>query len=260
MKHFYTKALLILVALFACENVFAIDNTIIAFLKENPKANITNCTSEDLMNLLTEESLEWIESIECNNVNLNRDWAGIEMASSQTEESTIKINFKKSKLMKGIRCNPYLIDRGVSSKIEMTLNNNLYTHTGNITAVASDLKGVSSETLLKSMSSTSGINNKSFNYVGDSMQDGTFIECLSITLPIQTDITTIQFYGFRIFYSGTEDQYDISVAVEDLEAEQGIKVYEYYDLMGRRLPEAPQSGVFVRKCGGKVEKLIANER
>ena len=260
MKHFYTKALLLLGAVFASENVLAIDNTIIVFLKENPKANITNCTSEDLMNLLTEESLEWVESIECCNVNLNRDWAGIEMVSSQTEESSIKINFKKSKLMRGIRCNPYLIDRGVSSTINMTLNNTPYTHTGNITAIASDLKGVSSETFLKSMSSTSGINNKSFNYVGNSMQDGTFIECLSIKLPIQTDITTIQFYGFRIYYSGTEDQSDISVAVEDLEAEQGIGVYEYYDLMGRRLAEAPQSGVYVRKCGGKVEKLIANGR
>lgn len=72
MKHFYTKALL-LVAIFACENIAkaqTYEQQVISFLKEIPEENIQDCSPTDIMNLLTDESKDWIENIECQNIDL----------------------------------------------------------------------------------------------------------------------------------------------------------------------------------------------
>lgn len=261
MKHFYTRFLLLAALLVYGNEAYAVENTAIAFLKQAPESSINNCTPEDLKNLLTDEALGWVESIECNNVNLEKGIAGIEMISSQeTEKSFIRINFKKSKLMNGVRCNPYLIYRdNYGTAVNFEINEASYSYTGTINADPSSFLKNSNSSILDYMTGKKTFS-KSFNYVGGQLSD-TYIESIQINEPVQNGNPRVQFYGFRIFYSGTADKSDVETTVEDIaETEQGEKVYEYFDLMGRRLPEAPESGIYLRICGGKVEKLIAGRR
>lgn len=263
MKHFYTKVLLLVAVFSFMHTIYAQEvkyyNTVIAFLKETPKTSVNGCTFNDLMNLLTEESLKWVESIECSNVNFYGGNAGIEMMSiDENKLSSIKINFKRSNSMKVYRCNPFLVYRDESIPVKFEINNESYSYTGSIDAQAETIMKYTNQGILNIMTGTTAIS-KPFFYTGNPITN-TSLESLQIIIPYQNGNPKIQFYGFKIFYTGTEDLSEVETAVEDLEAEQGIKVYEYYDLMGRRLPEAPNGGIYVRKCGGKVEKLIANGR
>lgn len=262
MKHFYTRALLLLVALFSFVNIAKSQNinTVIAFLKETPKASITDCTSEDLMNLLTEESKEWIESIECQNINLDNQKSGVQMDVSLGSEypSFITINFNKKNALQAISLFAYAIDcDNKESPIWISINN----ETAQTYKVGYDSKAYinNCSAIIDAMNfKSNSINVPNIAVTGLNQNP---LKSCKIEIKPDNMARRIQFYGIRVYHNNNPiDISDISVAVEDLEAEQEIRVYEYYDLMGRRLAEAPRSGVFVRKCGGKVEKFIANGR
>lgn len=261
MKHFYTKVLLILVALLACDdisNAQTYEQQIISFLKEIPKESISNCNGSDIMNLLTDDSQKWVENIECQNISIIKGKAGVyaKLSNKATTPAYIKVVFKQSNLMNAYRIVSYgnnILQEDINVKI--FYNNILYTQNKfgyELTACTSQNIDALNKVLTN------------FNipiYInGDPISPMKPLNSIEVSIEPQEMNVEIQLLGFRIYYSGTEDQSDISVDVEGIEAEQGIRVYEYYDLMGRRLAEAPRSGVFVRKCGGKVEKLIANGR
>ena len=264
MKHFYTKVLIIIIAIFSFVNIAKSQNvnTVIAFLKETPKASITDCTSEDLMNLLTEESKEWIESVECQNINLVNQRTGIQLTPFDdiTQPTYLKITFNKKTILQAISIffygNGYDKDIPVNFYINDELKQSqafdysMTAYDASNTNILQNLKG----------SGTYTVPQISFTgYNPPILLKSCKIEIPNIYNSNQNKI--IIFYGIRVYHNNIPiDISDISVAVEDLEAEQEIKVYEYYDLMGRRLAEAPRNGVFVRKCGGKVEKFVANGR
>lgn len=262
MKHFYTKTLLILVALFACENIAKAQNTnsIIAFLKETPKTAKTNCSSEDLANLLTDDSKQWVESIECQNINLDNLRSGVQMAVGIDSENSsyITINFNKKKIMQSISLFVYANDcDNNESPMWISINEE---------EAKSNKVGFNVKSYINNCSAiidAMNIKANSINVPNVPMTGLNQIPLKSCKIEIKPDNRSrkIQLYGIRVYHNNNPiDISDISVAVEGIEAEQGIKVYEYYDLMGRRLPETPKSGVYVRKCAGKVEKLIANGR
>jgi lipoprotein len=260
MKHFYTKTLLILVALFACENIAKAQNTnsIIAFLKETPKTAKTNCSSEDLTNLLTDDSKQWVESIECQNINLDNIKSGVQMAVNIGSEfpSSITINFNKKKALQPLSLFIYANDcDNNESPMWISINDteaqsnkvgfNVKSYINNCAAIIDAMNFKSGSIDVPNVPMT-GLNQ---------------IPLKSCKIEIKPDNRSrkIQLYGIRVYHNNNPiDISDISVAVEGIEAEPGIKVCEYYDLMGRRLPEEPQSGIYVRKCGEKIEKLIAN--
>lgn len=261
MKHFYTKALLLLVAILAyngISNAQTYEQQIISFLKEIPKDNISNCNGSDIMNLLTDDSQKWVENIECQNINIIKGKAGVyaKLSNNTTTPAYIKIVFKQSNLMNAYRIVSYgnnILQDDINVKI--FYNNIMYTQNKfgyERTAYTSQNIDALNEVLTN------------FNipiYInGDPISPMKTLNSIEVNIEPQGKSVEIQLLGFRIYYSGTEDLTEVETAVEDLESELEIRVYEYYDLMGRKLAEAPRSGVFVRKCGGKVEKLIANGR
>lgn len=49
---------------------------------------------------------------------------------------------------------------------------------------------------------------------------------------------------------------DKTTGIESIEAEDAEDT-EYYDLRGMRLSQAPSAGIYIRRQGGRVEKIIA---
>lgn len=269
MKHFYTKALLILVTVFAFDNIANADYTTYTFINKNPKTEI-ECLSDNILEFMkefnetTEVSEINIDDIECNDIFLKvtsskPNNCGLILRSNKDENKIayLKLKFNPKNLFKATR----IIIIGYSRDISASTNTNLtlkynennidfsltQTYTTEKTNNEIESALIAPSILLKTLNS--GVINP--------------IEALSelelILNPSQNN-TEYQLLGIRIYYNEVVDLSEVETAVEDLEVEQGIRVYEYYDLMGRRLAEAPQSGVYVRKCGGKVEKLIANGR
>ncbi len=233
-----------------------IRNTVIAFLKETPKANVYDCTAADLMDLLTDESKEWIEGIECRNINILSGKAGVEMcASTENKESSyIKFNFKTSTVMCAIRCNPYLCLRGNSDvTLKMDMNGEGYGCTGNISEYANGLYENGTYNTILDYITGKATYKYSFNLEGDRIDPSSPLSSLTIEEPYQSDSPRIQFYGFKVFY----DSIDTPTSVESI-IDSGVKdSFEYFDLTGRRLLSVPEKGIYLRKSGNRVEKIIA---
>ena len=234
-------------------------NTVIAFLRDTPKTSITDCTSEDLMNLLTNESLDWIESIECKNIQTDNQKAGLRISLSKdnNESAYITFKFKQNCIMPAISFFAYGNDLdNNNSKVNIYINDEL------------------------KIDSSFSYNEKSYSnnytYILDGLNvktDGANIPPISITgftpaipirsckieIPKQNKNVRIQFYGIRVFHSSPIDESDIETAVDEIPVvENAAKSIEYFDMMGRRLPEAPAKGIYIRKCGSKVEKIAAS--
>lgn len=261
MKHFYTKALLILVSLFASWNVTkaqTYEQQVISFLKEIPEENIQNSSPTDLMNLLTDESKDWIENIECQNIDLIKGKAGIyaNLSKESTDPAFIKVNFKSSKLMNAYRVVSYGNNiEQPTINVSILLNNNPYIQKsfGYVAKVDSSKDLTFLNKVLSNFDNNVYINGNPLNPLEPLSNIEILIEPRDMSIKIQL-------LGFRIYYSGTSDQSGIETGIKYIEKTQENNIIEYYDLMGRRLADAPQSGVYLRKCGSKVEKLVGNRR
>lgn len=236
---------------------------LISLLNGLPKADKTNCDASDLMSLLTTESLQWVESIECENVNISKTRAGVELGkiSNGGSSSYIKFNFKKENLMKMVRIRAYGVGRDKDNTKVIIYCNNDEILVGNW-KVKTNYSLDKFEEIEKSMNSGSG------NYLPEYIMNSTvfdFITVYSITLsiPYQSESSDrCQFFGLQIFYDGTVDETGSSdigypTIVDEIDENSGNLNVEYFDMMGRRLPEKPQTGIYIRKTGAKTEKLIA---
>lgn len=258
MKHFAIKMLLLS---FLCVsitfNATAIDNVVIAFLKEQPTQKILNCTGEELMNLLTDESLEFIESIECKNIDIIQNRAGVRMNITANEESSsnIELKFKNSHMPNAIRITGFGMLLENSNTIIEIICNDQEVAKGNFTygskMLETKYQQIYSEIKNNKWQDKTITNKENFT-------PSIPIKSITINIPSQSDNNTIQFYGIKIYYDGVVDNSDIETAVTEFQAKENAKSIEYFDMMGRKLPEAPAKGIYIRKCGSKVEKLTAS--
>lgn len=255
MKHLYSKLLLLsaFVAMTINAQAQTTSNAILSFLKEKPKTTKTDCTGEDLMALLTDESLNWIEGIECENISLDNEKAGVtfNLRPSEGKSSAyMKFLLKKTPLMKTIRVIAYGVDLdNEGTTIEIKCNDNNY-NSGSFIANKTTYDADCSKIL-------DGITGKDNSISIPSINKSEAIDPLPLTsvtlsIPEQTRDRRIQFYGIRVYYQGTTDV--VPTGVADIVTSDET-TYEYFDMMGRRLPGIPDKGIYIRKCGNKVEKL-----
>lgn len=264
MKHFYTKVLLILVALFSFVNIAKSQNvnTVIAFLKETPKGSITDCTSEDLMNLLTDESKEWVESIVCKNINLVSKKTGIQLTPLDDISSStyLKITFNENKIFQALAIR--FFGNGYDSNVPVNFYINDELKQSEAFDYSRTAYDASNTSILQNLKGSGTYSVPVISFTG--YNPPILLKSCKIEIPNiygSNQDKKIQFYGIRVYHNNNPlDITEIETSMGEVEAVKDETRYEYYDLMGRRLAEAPRSGAFMRKCGGKVEKLIANGR
>ncbi len=258
MKHFAIKMLLLsFLCISITFNATAIDNVVIAFLKEQPTQEILNCTGDELMSLLTDESLEFIESIECKNINIIKNRAGVRMNITANEKSSsiITLKFKNSHVPNATRITGFGALLENSNTIIEIMCNDQEIAKGNFTygSKISEMKYQQIYSEIK--------NNKWQHLTITNKENFTPpipVKSITIDIPSQSDNNTIQFYGIKIYYEDIVDNSDIETSVAELPAENVEKSVEYFDMIGRRLPEVPAKGIYIRKCGSKVEKIAAS--
>lgn len=231
---------------------------IIALLNTTPTQTITDCTPEDLMNLLTDTSKEWVENIECYNVNINKGKSGVTLEGNAGTEAYIKFNFKPGKAMQMINLKAYCEDLdnyGINIVIDC---NGDFIANGSV-GLNGNLDNYSAKEIYESIDKGDLVK-QSF---GPSIRFDPVIpvKSLKIYIPSNTSLSyRIKFYAFAIYYDSiVEPEEEIMTSVDEIQLEsQSPK--EYYDLMGRKLPSEPQSGLYILKTSSKVEKRIANNK
>ena len=259
MKHFAIKMLLLS---FLCVsitfNASSYETAVISVLKEIPKKSINECTGEDIMNLLPEESVKWIESIECNNISIEGNKAGIliNIYKDNSNSSYIRFNFKNTLMLNTFRVVTFgnNIDQS-QFPANIYVNDKEYTSGffGYNSSVSTSKDCADLIKKIRNSSVTIYIN-------GPEIMPLQPLKSIEVNMPSTNTVGKIQFLGFRIFYDGVVDNSDIETAVSELQVEEDEKSVEYFDMMGRRLPEAPAKGIYIRKCGSKVEKLTASSK
>lgn len=264
MKHFYTRALLLLVAVFAFDNIANADYTTISFLKSKVYEN-QECTEDNFKEYYECNHPDFITGMSFQNVKLKTSTTStlscgiwLEAKPKPETQSIVDILFNPNSAMNITQIDILGYKKDVPTGAKLKLQWNDTEREVSISGSSNPPASYDFSYLQKViMNETNEINKLSTAFITQNYIEP--VKNLKIILsPYNGESCGIQVVGIRFKYSSTTDLSEVETAVEDLEAEQGIRVYEYYDLMGRRLAEAPQRGVYVRKCGGKVEKLIAN--
>lgn len=240
-------------------NMAQIQNTIISFLKETPKGNINNCTGEDLMNLLDEKAKEWVESIECNNIDIVNGRSGVIMNGNVNNETDtwIKIHFKTSSLMNFLRINTYAIRLDNNTEINLMYDDKEYL-SSTIDYYKESLRTTSASGIYDAI-------NKNTTTViapltGPEINPLSPLHSVYICVPKQNQNASVQFYAFRIFYNGITEEKDISTSVSTIQDSSINEKTDYFDTTGRKLSGPPASGIYIRRTGNHIEKLFAGGR
>ncbi|MDE6070983.1 MAG: hypothetical protein K2G53_00350 [Muribaculaceae bacterium] len=234
-------------------------NVIIGLLSETPTRTISDCNGQDLMTLLSNDGKEWIESIECQNVDIVAGQAGAQLVTTAdtTEPSYIKFNFKTSPLLKATNVTFYgndRLDKEVAPSIIVNdlpcVSNANYSKFKHIT----DADNASAAAIQVAIENPeiSSIRQLSNGRIYTQL-DNNLIQSCEIAVNANERVN-IQLFALRVFYSGQETNSQSSV-VEDLES--AITDVKYFDLQGRELKDAPQKGIYLRHANGKTTKHIA---
>lgn len=234
-------------------------NAIISFLKEVPKGNIRNCTGEDLINLLDDDAKKWVESIECNNIDIVSGRSGVLINGSVENEndSWIKIRFKTTSLMNCLRINTYAIILDNKTPVTLMFDENEYLKK-TIEFYNKNLLSMSARDIYDAI-------NKNYTTTvqptgGSEIEPSLPLHSVSICIPKQKQNANVQFYGFRIFYNGITVENDISTGVSSTHESSENEKPVYYDLTGVRSAVPPASGIYIRKTGNRIEKIVAGGR
>ena len=260
-KKFVTIIMVTLAVICHCGiiNAQTSGNVIIGLLSETPTSTKSNCDGQDLMTLLSNDGKEWIESIECLNVDIVAGQAGAQLTLIQdnTQLSYIQFNFKQSPLLKATNVSFYGFELiGNEFQPRLYINDILTDASGD-----KYFKRSTNSTLTTSTTASDielGIQNKAGGvtppriYVTNLGDNGLVRSC-KIELNANSNIR-IPLYAIRVFYSSQETNSQSSV-VEDLESD--ITDVKYFDLQGRELKDAPQKGIYLRQANGKTTKHIA---
>ena len=229
---------------------------VITFLSKIPTQDVSDCSPEDIMNLLNDTGLTWISSIECDKVRLARGNGGFYINKYVDDVPSITFNFRNDKILKLTRVwlygSNYLdaASKCVSPTIEI---NGEVVELQNVFADKTSNLGDTDYSKWKSCN-TVEINYKPLKQ-----------------LKLISGSTTTEIVGMRLFFSGVEEGFEeggddgedngddnpgVSTGVNGVQ-QDATASYEYFDMQGRRLKSAPVSGLYIRRCAGKTEKLIA---
>ena len=234
-------------------------NAIISFLKEVPKGNIHNCTGEDLINLLDDDAKKWVESIECNNIDIVSGRSGVLINGSVENEndSWIKIRFKTTSLMNCLRINTYAIVLDNETPVTLMFDENEYLKK-TIVDYNKNLLSMSAQNIYDAINknNTTTIPPTAGSEIDPSLP----LHSVFICIPKQKQNANVQFYGFRIFYNGITVENDISTGVSSTHESSENEKPVYYDLTGVRSAVPPASGIYIRKTGNRIEKIVAGGR
>ena len=225
---------------------------VITFLSKIPTQDVSDCSSENIMNLLNETGLTWITSIECDNVSMTSGNGGFYINKSGEKVPSITFNFRKDKLLKLKRVWLY-----GSNYLEPSINcvNPTIEINGEVVELQNDFMNKTTN-----LGDTDYSKWKSCNTVEINSKPLKQLKLISGS-------TTTEIVGMRLFFSGMEEGSEeggdngdenpgVSTGVAGVQQDASA-TYEYFDMQGRRLKCAPVSGLYIRRCAGKTEKLIA---
>lgn len=223
-------------------------STYITFWKSQ-KTGQNNVTGEYVMENYLSQDEDWVESIECVNVNTHTKMKGlILLANDDNEEkySEVLINFNEKNLMKVNKLILYINKVDQSNPIVEIYMNEQQISLNNLQSLkpATDATGLS-------------INNISTYCLACPMTkeiDGVPMQSLRIKNYYNSKgDSDVQLLGFKVNYSGIAD--DFTVGVEEMQYEDGANV-EYYDMLGRKLAVEPNSGLYIVRSNGKSKKIL----
>ena len=245
-------------------------NVIIALLDKMPEETIENCSGNDLMSLLTDEGKQWIQNIECKNVNLVKGSAGAQLVLNQSTDynSFIQFNFKADPQLQATNVTFYGSDKEAEGYVTGTVSVNSVEYSKYYKDVnyffvpesANLAKIESSEAsdLLKSI--TDGGNDVTplpARIVVNSLPADNRIESCRIEYNSKSEARAdnIKIFALRVYYNGIFENEGSSVKSIDFNSDNS-KV-QYYDLLGRKLSTTPEKGLYLRICNGVTTKHIA---
>lgn len=229
---------------------------------------------------MTDTSKEWVESIECEKVNTKTsisddNYSGILLVPTrygkeENKVSYIKLNINTEKLIYAKKIIIYTLpsgstdyrdlDSSLDIKLDLQCNGK---EINNMPNLPSPYTASKTKTSIKGTEDCSTIqskidNNQASTVTWTSPEITTEEPLKSIEILAYLPSKYEPYYGLeKIFAVAIEYDKNITVGVNEIEEESANLPTEYYDLMGRKLNNAPQSGLYIRKNGSKVLKLMA---
>lgn len=254
MKQLYFVPLLLslffpFLSVSAQDTEVTISNKEFSFLNKIPSTTKNECSSQDIIDLMDDACKEWISSIDCSDVQVQAEHAGFYLR--KLGNSSITFNFNNKQLFRITRV--WLYGRGNNVKPIIKVNGVEVDMESALGSPGSEVQKDQNLSAWKSCASVKIDNIPLKNLTIISNSPDSEIVC------------------FKLFYSGMEegpeeggddgedngdDNPDVSTGVNGV-LQDATASYEYFDMQGRRLKSAPVSGLYIRRCAGKTEKLIA---
>ncbi len=244
-------------------------STGLSFFGKATTITTDQATPSQLMELLDDEALEWVQSIDCKNVRLNPSFYGITLYTTSEAESYLKIYFKNGKIP--VLSNFQVYGTGIDkSKTSVTMtffpaNLAIKKDLTNLNETTPYVNGsVSLQKFREAVQTGSDFESiMSRVSAGTSTFTDNQLGCTSmqITLPQEAG-NDCRIYGIRPIYKELKTLDDNSPELlgvnETANDENPDAYYEYYDMQGRRLQAPCKSGLCIRRntSNGKVEKLL----
>lgn len=273
MKRLHLAALLFNCLLLIATPASA-ETLLISFLKQNFTSDQSPLSETVIMNkLINDDAKEWVNSISPYNLMIQKNtstsyYSGFKfepaLNRNDVDSAYIKISFNPECLMKATKITLYTsiaIQTDPTPDVFVQINGKEIEMDGNISY--NTYQKSSASTLLSSINKS--IQNNTYNqYAWSSYKlDEIPLENLKIQDNYDGNNTKkspwspIQLFAIAVEYTGTVSANDLRTAIHEIDDAEAC-IPTFYDMLGNRLPSAPQQGLYIRKTGNRVEKLIGN--
>lgn len=257
MKSMLRNLLLPAVLLLAAKGAQAASFQTIAFNAKIPSSQVLSLTAQEVKEMIAMGS-EWIESVECNNMGVDRGHAGVVLRTPKAGEGvtpgSITLNFAKTSYMNATRIRVIGATNSFAQKIKLTVNGKNVEVTSSFTVPTNDPWRLGLTELNQKLSDTSG---NLPSKASDAINPSEPLKKLTLELPATNEgANAFQLVGFQVYFSG-ETPGDINTGIEETSEEASAET-EYYDMQGRRLSGVPSQGLYIRRSGSRAEKILAH--
>lgn len=257
MKSMLRNLLLPAVLLLPVAGAQAASPQTIAFNAQIPSSQVLSLTAQEVKEMIAMGS-EWIESVECNNVGVERGRAGVVLRTPKEGEGvipgSITLNFAKTSYMNASRIRIIGATNSFEQNVVLMVNGKNVGVPSNFTVPTNDPWSLSLTELKQKLSDTSS---NLPSKASDAINPAEPLKKLTLELPATNEgANAFQLVGFRVYFS-SETPGDINTGIEEVSEEASAET-EYYDMQGRRLAGAPSQGLYIRRCGSRIEKILAH--
>ncbi len=249
----------------------------ISFLKKNVSVSKDSINNQYIFdNLLTEDSKQWIDSFECENVKANTPFVNSDYnsglilqpkyVSKNFHNSGVMINFNTEKPIRAKQIIIYTALRGVTNrrwdpKVDINLE---FACNGKQEQDMSKIPNPLENSKTKPNGTETASDLQKLIMNGEAVTLEWKTPELTSTEPLKTiEITAIRpskedpYYSqAKIFAVKIDYDKDFSVGVNEVEQDDMNAAAEYYDLTGRKLNATPENGIYIVKTGSKVNKIL----